>query len=75
MESKDFFKKTFVFVFIFIFVSKFIFQIFDGINTITVNFVLKILTNAFVTALIIGGLNYYVKIGFNIQKENNKSKE
>ena len=64
----------FLYLFLFLSANTF-FQIFDGINTITVNFVLKILTNAFVTALIIGGLNYYAKIGFNIQKENNKSKE
>jgi hypothetical protein len=64
MKPIDYFKKTFVLVFVFIVVSKLVFQLIDGMDKFTINFVIKISTVAFITALVMGGMNYFAKLGF-----------
>ena len=65
MKQFDYFKKTFVFIFVFIVISKLAFQLLDDKDKFTMHFVLKISTVAFITALVIGGMNYFAKIGFS----------
>jgi hypothetical protein len=65
MKQIDYFKKTFVFIFVFIVISKLAFQLLDDTDKFTMHFILKISTVAFITALVIGGMNYFAKIGFS----------
>jgi hypothetical protein len=76
MQPINYFKKTFVFVFIFIVVSRFVYQLFlEDLNTISLNFVLKIFATAFITALILGIINFYAKMDFLKAKEKQESKD
>ena len=74
MKPIDYFKKTFVLVFVFIVVSKLVFQLIDDMDKFTINFVLKISAVAFITALVMGGMNYFAKLGF-IPKAKQESKD
>lgn len=60
--KNNYFKKTFVLAFVFIFIIKILDQLFEGIDTFTVNSFLKVLFVSFVTALILGTLNHFLKL-------------
>jgi len=62
MLPKDYFKKTFVFVFIFFVVYKFVGVIMNG-DFVYMDIV-KILAIGLITALILGGINYFLKWDF-----------
>ena len=68
MKAGDYFKKTFVFVFIFSVTYRIVFQLFDGLDSFSLKFLLKTLFVSTLTALILGILNYFVK--FEIIKKN-----
>ena len=68
MKASDYFKKTFVFVLIFSLAYRIVFQLFDGLNSFSLKFLLKTLFVSTLTALILGILNYFVK--FEIIKKN-----
>jgi|GEM_PF-1293454 hypothetical protein len=68
MKASDYFKKTFVFVFVFSLAYRIVFQLFDGLNSFSLKFLLKTLFVSTLTALILGILNYFVK--FEIIKKN-----
>ena len=72
MKPIDYFKKTFLLVFIFIVVSKLVFQLIDDMDKFTINFVIKISAVAFITALVLGGMNYFAKLGFPKAKQESK---
>ncbi|WP_293871934.1 hypothetical protein [Flavobacterium sp.] len=57
MKPFDYFKKTFVFVFVFIVLSRLVFQLIDDMDKFTKQFVLKISIAAFITALVMRGMN------------------
>ncbi|MFN3969536.1 hypothetical protein [Flavobacterium sp.] len=69
MQPLDYFKKTFLFAFVFILVYKFTYQILEGIDTITTEFMLKTLVVALVTSLVLGILNYFFKIDLPKKKK------
>jgi hypothetical protein len=75
MKPIDYFKKTFVGVFVFITIFKLSFQLLDDVDKFTMHFVIKNIAVAFITALVMGVMNYYAKIGFLTQKENSKPKD
>ena len=68
MKVSDYLKKTFIFVFVFSFTYRIVFQLFDGLNSFSLKFLLKTLFVSTLTALILGILNYFVK--FEIIKKN-----
>jgi hypothetical protein len=68
MKASDYFKKTFVFVFVFSLAYRIVFQLFDGLDSFSLKFLLKTLFVSTLTALILGILNYFVK--FEIIKKN-----
>jgi len=68
MKASDYFKKTFVFVFVFSLAYRIVFQLFDGLNSFSLKFLLRTLFVSTLTALILGILNYFVK--FEIIKKN-----
>ncbi len=68
LTSKQYFVKTFVFVFVFYIVYKAVYQAMSGIDTITVDFIVKTLGLGFVIAAILGGINYFVKLDFFTKK-------
>ena len=68
MKASDYFKKTFVFVFVFSLAYRIVFQLFDGLDSCSLKFLLKTLFVSSLTALILGILNYFVK--FEIIKKN-----
>jgi hypothetical protein len=71
MKASDYFKKTFVFVFVFSLAYRIVIQLFDGLDSFNIKFFLKTLFVSILTALILGGLNYFFKIEF-IKKSNKK---
>jgi hypothetical protein len=75
MKPFDYFKKTFLFVFIFYTVYKFVYQLLEGISTITTEFIVKTLGLAFVTALILALINYYTQFDFFTRKKERKPKD
>lgn len=70
MKASNYFKKTFVFVFVFSLAYRMVFQLFDGLESFSLKFFLKTLFVSTLTALILGILNYFLKIEFI--KTNNK---
>ena len=62
MNSKDYFVRTFIIVFVFLLVNRLILQLFDGVDTITMEFTTKTLVLVFCTALLLGIFNYFLKI-------------
>ena len=70
MKASDYFKKTFVFVFVFTLAYRIVFQLFNGIDSFSLMFLIKTLFVGTVTALLLGILNYFVK--FEILKKNKK---
>ena len=70
MKASDYFKKTFVFVFVFTLAYRIVFQLFNGIDSFSLMFLIKTLFVGSVTALLLGILNYFVK--FEILKKNKK---
>jgi hypothetical protein len=73
MKASDYFKKTFVFVFVFSLAYRMVFQLFDGFDSISLKFLMKILFVSLLTALLLGTLNYFVK--FEIFKKSNKKQQ
>ena len=73
MKASNYFKKTFVFVFVFSLAYRVVFQLFDGIDSFSLRFFLKTLFVSTLTALILGILNYFLKI--EIIKSNNKKQQ
>ena len=71
MKASDYLKKTFVFVFVFSLAYRIVIQLFDGLDSFNIKFFLKTLFVSILTALILGGLNYFFKIEF-IKKSNKK---
>jgi hypothetical protein len=71
MKAGDYFKKTFVFVFIFSVTYRIVFQLFDGLDSFSLRFLMKTFFVSLLTALILGILNYFLK--FDFFKENNKN--
>lgn len=65
MNPLDYFKKTFVFVFVFIIVYKLVGQIFERFSNFTFTFILRTFVVALVTALVLGILNYFFKVGIH----------
>ena len=72
MKGSDYFKRTFVFVFVFSLTYRIVFQLFDGFNSFSLKFFFKTLFVSILTALILGGLNYFLKVEF-IKKSNKKN--
>ena len=74
MKAIDYFKKTFVFVFIFSLTYRIVIQLFEGFDSYSLKFFLKTLFVSSLTALILGILNYFLKIEFikKTKKNNNK---
>ena len=71
MKPIDYFKKTFLGVFVFVFIFKMTMQLFEGLSTFSLRFVLKIFLASLITALVLGILNYFFKVGFTEKKSNN----
>ena len=71
MKASDYFKKTFVFVFVFSLVYRIVIQLFDGLDSFNIKFLIKTFFVSTLTALILGVLNYFFKIEF-IKKSNKK---
>jgi hypothetical protein len=71
MKASDYFKKTFVFVFVFSFTYRIVFQLFDGLDSFSLRFLMKTFFVSLLTALILGILNYFLK--FDFFKKNNKN--
>jgi hypothetical protein len=71
MKAIDYFKKTFVFVFVFSLAYRIVLQLFDGLESFSIEFLLKILFVSTLTALILGILNYFFKVEF-IKNRNKK---
>ena len=71
MTRFDYFKKTFLGVFVFVFIFKMTMQLFEGLSTFSLRFVLKIFLASLITALVLGILNYFFKVGFTEKKSNN----
>jgi hypothetical protein len=74
MKSSDYFKKTFVFVFVFSLAYRIVLQLFDGFDSYSLNFFLKTLFVSSLTALILGILNYFLKIEFIKKNKKNNNK-
>ena len=74
MKASDYFKKTFVFVFVFSLTYRIVFQLFDGFDSYSLKFFLKTLFVSTLTALILGILNYFLKIGFIKKNKKNNNK-
>ena len=74
MKASDYFKKTFVFVFVFSLAYRIVFQLFDGLNSFSLKFLLKTLFVSTLTALILGILNYFLKIEFIKKNKKNNNK-
>ncbi|NMH25234.1 hypothetical protein [Flavobacterium solisilvae] len=68
MQKTNYFKKTFIFVFVFFTVYKIVFQLFEGIETFTSEFLIKTLAVVFMTSLTLAVLNHFLKIDFNKKK-------
>ena len=64
MKASDYLKKTFVFVFVFSLAYRIVFQLFDGFDSFSLKFFLKTLFVSTLTALVLGILNYFLKIEF-----------
>jgi hypothetical protein len=64
MKAINYFKKTFVFVFVFSLAYRMVFQLFNGLDSFSLKFFLKTLFVSTLTALILGVLNYFLKIDF-----------
>ncbi len=62
MKASDYLKKTFIFVFVFSFTYRIVFQLFDGLDSFSLRFLMKILFVSLLTALILGILNYFFKV-------------
>ena len=62
MQKTNYFKKTFIFVFVFFIVYKIVFQLFEGIDTFTSEFLIKTLAVVFMTSLTLAVLNHFLKI-------------
>jgi uncharacterized membrane protein YvlD (DUF360 family) len=71
MKASDYFKKTFVLVFVFSLAFRIVFQLFDGLNSFSLNFLMKTFFVSLLTALILGILNYFFKVEF-IKKSKKK---
>ena len=71
MKANDYFKITFVFVFVFSLANQIVLQLFDGLESFSIKFLLKILFVSTLTALILGILNYFFKVQF-IKNRNKK---
>ena len=71
MKASDYLKKTFVFVFVFSFTYRIVFQLFDGLDSFSLRFLMKTLFLSLLTALILGILNYFFKVEF-IKKSKKK---
>lgn len=69
MESKYYFKKTFVFVFIFSILYKTIGMMFERFEGFDLQFVVKTVVVSSITALVLGGINAYAKIDFLNKKK------
>ena len=69
MTASDYFKKTFVFVFTFSLTSRIVFQLFDGLDSFSLRFLIKTLFVSLFTALILGILNYFLKFEFINKKK------
>jgi len=74
MQPKDYFKKTFVFVFVFYLVYKTVGMLFTPSDFSVMNCV-KTLTVSLITALVLGGINYYAKVDFFTKKADRKTKD
>ncbi len=61
MQPKNYFKKTFVFVFIFYIVFRATEQLLTDFSGYTVEFMLKTLFVGAIVALVLGGINHFVK--------------
>jgi cytochrome c biogenesis protein CcdA len=75
MKPFDYFKKTFVFVFIFYIVYKAVGLMFNKFADLNLQNVLKIILVAFTTALVLGVINYFVKVDFFTKKDDRKPKD
>ena len=75
MKPIDYFKKTFVFVFIFFIVYKAVGMLFDSFADLNLQNVLKIILAAFITALVLGLINYFAKVDFFTKKGDRKPKD
>ena len=64
MKAINYFKKTFVFVFVFSLAYRMVFQLFNGLDSFSLKLFLKTLFVSTLTALILGVLNYFLKIDF-----------
>ena len=71
MKASDYLKKTFIFVFVFSFTYRIVFQLFDGLDSFSLRFLMKTLFVSLLTALILGILNYFFKVEF-IKKSKKK---
>jgi hypothetical protein len=71
MKVSDYLKKTFIFVFVFSFTYRIVFQLFDGLDSFSLRFLMKTLFVSLLTALILGILNYFFKVEF-IKKSKKK---
>jgi len=75
MKPFDYFKKTFVFVFVFYIVYKAVGLMFNRFADLNLQNILKILLVAFTTALVLGVINYFVKVDFFTKKGDRKPKD
>ncbi|MGL2966992.1 hypothetical protein [Flavobacterium sp. XGLA_31] len=73
MQPKDYFKKTFVSVFIFYIVFKIVGLLMNPADFSLIFFV-KTIVVGLVTALLLGGLNYFVKFDFLAPKNKPSNK-
>ena len=71
MKAIDYFKKTFVFVFIFSLTYRIVIQLFEGLDSFSLKFLLKTLFVSLLTSIILGAINYFLKFEF-FKKNNNK---
>ncbi|MFM2213396.1 MAG: hypothetical protein RL427_659 [Bacteroidota bacterium] len=74
MKPKEYFKKTFVFVFVFYLVYKTVGMLFNPSEFNMMNCV-KTITVSLITALVLGGINYYAKVDFFTKKTDRKPKD
>ena len=75
MKGSEYFKRTFVLVFVFSITYRISFQLFDGFDSFSLNFLMKTLFVSSITALILGILNYFFKLELikkTMKKSNNK---
>ena len=71
MKPIDYFKKTFLGVFVFVFIFKMTMQLFEGLSTFSLRFVLKIFLASLITALFLGILNYFLRMDLYKKNKNN----